>query len=210
MSNEPLQGLKTSTHLSEPEAVEAVCTSLMTRWHDVDDTHAPAPLQDWPDAQAAPQLPQLFVSLLVLTSQPSAGFLLQSAKPALHDVMAQLDALHVAVALAKLHAAPHDPQFLESVCRLVQAPLQLVNPDAQPQTPMTQVAEDTQSEFVLQPPPVPHGGHTGPPQSTPVSCPSLTRSVQVGVWQTPATQTLGDTQSLSAAHDVLHAVAPQA
>jgi hypothetical protein len=40
----------------------------------------------WPEAHAFPQVPQLFASVLVLISQPSAGFLLQSAKPALQVI----------------------------------------------------------------------------------------------------------------------------
>jgi hypothetical protein len=63
-----------------------------------------------PRRHGRPQAPQLLLSLAVLTSQPSPGVPLQSAKPALHDPIAHWVAdcgLHTGVALGKEHALPH-------------------------------------------------------------------------------------------------------
>ena len=48
---------------------------------------------------------------------------------------------------------------------------------------------DRQSELAKQPCPTGQAGHTPPPQSTPVSLPFFTPSVQVGAAQTPFVQT---------------------
>ena len=63
-------------------------------------------------AQAVPQPPQLARLVLMLTSQPLAAFLSQSAKPALHDPIPHTPAAQLAVALANgPHACPHAPQL---------------------------------------------------------------------------------------------------
>jgi hypothetical protein len=54
-------------------------------------------------------------------------------------------------------------------------------------------------------PPLPQGGHMGPPQSVPVSLPFFTPSVQVGAWHvapehTPLAQSLGMAQPPPAVH----------
>jgi len=49
-------------------------------------------LQIWPPLHLTPHPPQLLASVLVLTSQPSAKFLLQSAKPGLHTATEQAPA----------------------------------------------------------------------------------------------------------------------
>jgi hypothetical protein len=83
-------------------APEAQTVPQLPQWLGSVDTSVQAPLQTiwllghrhWPELQVwppahtwlpqAPQPPQLFTSLLVLTSQPLAGLLSQLAKPALH------------------------------------------------------------------------------------------------------------------------------
>jgi hypothetical protein len=47
----------------------------------------------------------------VSVSQPLAGFMSQSAKPALHDPTVHTPMTHVAVALTSEHARPHIPQW---------------------------------------------------------------------------------------------------
>lgn len=75
-----------------------------------------------PEAHALPQAPQLLLSLVILTSQPSAGLLLQSANPVVHDAMAQLELLHTGVALTKAHFVPQRPQLLTSLVVLISQP----------------------------------------------------------------------------------------
>lgn len=93
-----------------------------------------------PEEQAIPQLPlvhvgvppavehfrvqplQLLTSVFRLTSQPSAGLLLQSAKPGLHAPMAQVPLLQVAAALANVHLVLQALQLLTSVFRLTSQP----------------------------------------------------------------------------------------
>src|SRR4051794_29606060 len=53
-----------------------------------------------------------------LYSQPFAGFLSMSAKPALQTSSAHLLAVHVATPLGSAHLLPHAPQLLTSVWRL--------------------------------------------------------------------------------------------
>jgi hypothetical protein len=62
--------------------------------------------------QTFPQLPQLFVSLTMLTSQPSDAIVSQSTHPTLHAVMAQFEALHVDLAWVRAHTFPQPPQLL--------------------------------------------------------------------------------------------------
>jgi hypothetical protein len=64
----------------------------------------------WAGVQATPQPPQLFVSLVVLTSQPVEASWSQSAKPVAHAATTQLEALQPAVACARLHAVAQEPQ----------------------------------------------------------------------------------------------------
>ena len=58
----------------------------------------------------------------VLTSQPSAGLPLQSAKPGLQVAMAHAPVLHAAVAFGRLQACPQVPQFARLVPRFVSQP----------------------------------------------------------------------------------------
>jgi len=94
-----------------------------------------------PEAQAIPQLPavqvgvppdveqtwpqvlQLLTLVFRFTSQPLAGLLSQSAKPALQVPMAQVPLLQVAAALANVHLVPQALQLLTSVLRLTSQPL---------------------------------------------------------------------------------------
>jgi hypothetical protein len=85
-------------------------------------TQAPA-VQLCPLMHTMPQPPQLLVSVLVLTSQPSMGFLLQSAKPELQERMAQAPDTQPGVSLLGLHTSLQVPQLLGSVEVFVQIPL---------------------------------------------------------------------------------------
>jgi len=77
---------------------------------------AQAPLlQVCPLTQAMPHPPQLLASVLVLTSQPSAGLPLQSLKPELQDWMPQTPCWQPAVSLLVRHTLPQAPQLLGSV-----------------------------------------------------------------------------------------------
>ena len=83
-----------------------------------------------------PQAPQLLGSTTTWTSQPSAGWPLQSAYPALQPAILQLPAEHAGVALAKRQVLPQTPQLLTLVLRLVSQPSaallsQLPNPALQ-------------------------------------------------------------------------------
>jgi hypothetical protein len=83
--------------------------------------------------QLLPQLPQFAAFDVVLISQPSAGFLLQSAKPALQLSTSQLAAAHPAVPFWTKHWCPQPPQLFGSPLTLTSHPLigllsQLENP----------------------------------------------------------------------------------
>jgi hypothetical protein len=69
-----------------------------------------------------PQAPQLSV-VVVGVSQPLAGFMSQSAKPALQAPIAHAPIAQVAAALAKEQAVPHVPQSVAVVRRSVSQPL---------------------------------------------------------------------------------------
>lgn len=93
-----------------------------------------------------PHAPQCAAVVCVLTSQPSAGSMLQSAKPAAHNAMPHTPAVHPAVAFAMLmQPRPHMPQFMTLVCVLVSQPsvasmLQSPNPGAHAPTVHTPIA----------------------------------------------------------------------
>jgi hypothetical protein len=83
-------------------------------------------------AHAVPQPPQFAGSVSVLTSQPSAGARLQSAKPASQAATVQLPPTQPGVPFATLHASPQPPQFAASTSVLTShpspaAPLQSAN-----------------------------------------------------------------------------------
>jgi hypothetical protein len=91
-------------------------------WHTPETQVALAP-------QALAQVPQSFGSVSVFTSQPSATWWLQSAKPGVQEVMAQADASHEVWPLGTApHATPHAPQFLSSLVVFAQVAPQQVWP----------------------------------------------------------------------------------
>src|SRR5258708_3611007 len=96
----------------------------------------------WPVVHLMLQPPQLLTSLFELTSQPSAGLLLQSLKPELQDWMAQAPDRQAAVSLLVVQTWPQAPQLLVSVASFTQV-LLLHNtcPAGQEaaQTPLVQV-----------------------------------------------------------------------
>ena len=57
-----------------------------------------------------------------MTSHPLAAMPSQSAKPVLHVPMVQAPVLHAAVALARVQAAWHEPQFDAFVARFTSHP----------------------------------------------------------------------------------------
>ena len=95
----PLQSLKGALHEPTPQAPIA---------------HPGAPLAT--AAQTVPHALQFIASLERLTSQPSLGFLLQSANGALHEPMAQTPCAHDATPFcAGGQALAHIPQFFGSL-----------------------------------------------------------------------------------------------
>jgi hypothetical protein len=105
-----------------------------------------------PDEQTCPpphtfrQLPQLPLSVCVLTSHPFAGFPSQSAKPALQAPIPQTPSAQVAPAFGKLHLIPQPPQLFTSLERTaVSHPLAAL-PSQSPkpfwQAPTTQVLDE--------------------------------------------------------------------
>ncbi len=73
--------------------------------------------------QALPQRPQCEALARVSVSQPLLGLPSQSAKPGLHEATPQRPPAQVAVALGRLHAAPHAPQWGAAESRSVSQPL---------------------------------------------------------------------------------------
>jgi hypothetical protein len=67
--------------------------------------------QVFPLAHLWPHAPQLLLSLVIFTSHPSAGLLLQSAKPWLHAAMWQEPFTHTVVAFGSTQGALHAPQL---------------------------------------------------------------------------------------------------
>jgi len=92
-----------------------------------------------------PQAPQLAAVVCVFVSHPLAALLSQLPKPLLHVPSAHEPVEHDSLAFARLHTAPHPPQFarvLRSVSQpLVPIPSQSPRPGEQvepPHTPFTQ------------------------------------------------------------------------
>jgi hypothetical protein len=100
-------------------------------------THAPAALGS---VHTRPHAPQLRRSVPdTATSQPLAGLRSQSRKPALHASTRQVRATHDEVALARLQAARHAPQFSRSLVTSMQSPSHAT-------VPMSQAARHTPTE----------------------------------------------------------------
>ncbi len=72
--------------------------------------------------QKLPQPPQLFASVVKLTSQPLLELLSQFAKPPLHVPIAQTLLVQTGIALGTLHEFSHVPQFVTDKARLVSQP----------------------------------------------------------------------------------------
>jgi hypothetical protein len=102
-----------------------------------------------PAGQALPQVPQLFALFVVFVSQPFAGSMSQSAKPALHELRVQvlnggvglLFGMHCDVEFGKLQVSLQKLQFVLVPSVVAQtptgSPVQLAVPVAQlsPHTP---------------------------------------------------------------------------
>jgi hypothetical protein len=110
----------------ERPPVQPVILQFVVLGWQTPDTHvALAP-------QALPQVPQLFGSVVVFASQPSPTCLSQSAKPALHDVMAHADVSHEVWPLGTApQVTPHAPQFWLSLAVFAQVVPQQVWPARQ-------------------------------------------------------------------------------
>ena len=106
-----------------------------------------------PLMHTTPHPPQLLTSVFVLTSQPSALLLLQSAKPELQDWTAQAPPWQLAVPLGIEQTVPQVPQLLGSLWTFVQTPLHNICPTEQAavqtppvQLPLEHCPADTQAE----------------------------------------------------------------
>ena len=94
---------------------------------------------------ALPHIPQCDVLVPRFTSQPLAGFVSQSAKPALQLATAQRPVAHAAVAFGRLQAVPHVPQFVAELVTSTSQPLaalmsQSPRPVAHAATPQRPIA----------------------------------------------------------------------
>ena len=78
-----------------------------------------------------PQLPQLFASVLRLTSQPFAALPSQFAKPVLHVRTWQAPLTQTELACAREQIVPHVPQLFGSYWVFTQLPAQLTSGDWQ-------------------------------------------------------------------------------
>jgi hypothetical protein len=72
--------------------------------------------------QTFPHEPQLLLLANVLISHPSAGLLLQSTNPGLHEAIEHTPFEHVDTAFGKLQTRPHTPQLLLFVNILISHP----------------------------------------------------------------------------------------
>jgi hypothetical protein len=86
------------------------------------DEHAPFE-HAVPVAQRTPHRPQFMLSLVTTVSQPLAGFMSQSAKPALHAPTRHVPPVHAPVALGGRHTTPQPPQCVAVVASEVSQPL---------------------------------------------------------------------------------------
>jgi hypothetical protein len=100
------------------------------------------------------QLPQAVTLVLVLTSQPSAAFLLQSPNPGAH-VMPQTPAVQVGVPFVPLHTVLQVPQWFALVFKFVSQPLAALL--SQSPVPGAHVIPHTPAAQVGVPPAVEHG-----------------------------------------------------
>src|SRR5262245_39329165 len=76
--------------------------------------------------QTAPHRPQWLALLRRSTSQPSPSFMLQSPNITLHWPIPHLLFTQAAWALARVHTAPHAPQFARSAPRFFSQPLGVI------------------------------------------------------------------------------------
>lgn len=104
------------------------------------------------------QVAQLFTSMVVLISQPSAGEPLQFAKPALHAPITHALDAQLAAALANEHAWPQLPQLVTLLVRIVSHPLAVL--PSQSPWPAAQL-ERVHAPLVHEAPP-PMNEHTFP------------------------------------------------
>ncbi len=80
------------------------------------------PLQLLPVGQMLPHVPQFFLSVAVLVSQPVPGFLSQSAMGALHMGVPHLPFTHPSTPPVMLQGSPHPPQLATLVSVLTSQP----------------------------------------------------------------------------------------
>jgi len=87
--------------------------------------HAPSeqPAEPFVPLQAEPHAPQFETFVSVFVSQPFVLLLSQFPKPELQVPRVQLPVTQLALALARLHAAPQAPQLARLVLRFVSQPL---------------------------------------------------------------------------------------
>jgi hypothetical protein len=78
------------------------------------------------EEQARPHVPQCLTSVARGVSQPLAGLLSQSPKPALHDAMVHAPATQRAEAFGRAQGLPHPPQWVSEVRVSASQPLPLL------------------------------------------------------------------------------------
>jgi hypothetical protein len=109
--------------------------------------------------QLFPHTPQLFMSLVVLTSQPLEASPSQSAKPAAHVVSVQVGTpatlVHASVAWLLLHAVLQSPQWLGVLIAVSQPVLGLPEQFAKP-APQFKSVQLPPAQFSIAPPTVLH------------------------------------------------------
>jgi hypothetical protein len=104
--------------------------------------------------QASAQPPQLFTSVVVLTSQPLLDLPSQSAVPVAHLETAQVEFVQTSDAVVELHTWPQEPQLLRSFVRLISQPFaafwsQSWKPVEQEATEQVDAAHDSTALAVL-------------------------------------------------------------
>ncbi len=95
--------------------------------HDA-TVHTPAaqPATPFAAVHTLPHAPQFETFAVVLVSQPSAGFALQSANPGSQAPNVQTPATHDSAAFGRLHAVPQPPQFASEPAVFVSHPFAII------------------------------------------------------------------------------------
>lgn len=157
----------------------------------------------WVLPQATPQAPQWALDARVSTSHPLLGSLSQLANPEEHEATAQRPLLQAAVALERLQAAPHAPQFEADALRFASQPLA----DIESQSPKPALQRNPQALMAHVVAALLRGSHAAPQDPQwPVSLAVLTHALEHTV--SPVAQVslhAPRSQTCPPAHALLHA-----